>query len=273
MSTQTDIKVVLSDLDGTLLNAQSCLSAKNRHAIEGLSERGIRFGICTGRDVGSILHMVDEWDARDLVHIGVGQNGSEFYDLATGELETNHLVAPDAFAAVIEHFRDLGVNYCIAVDGEYVIPWDADFVHEQAQRGRFRLRLDPDFQEALSQPRAKLHIMCPDGVMPVVRERAASFYDPRVTSVQSSESLYEYMHPDVSKADGVMAAVRHFNLTGPEQIMAFGDAQNDVEMIRDAGVGVAMGNACPEVMRVADYVTVSNTEDGVASFLTEWFNL
>ena len=80
---------------------------------------------------------------------------------------------------------------------------------------------------------------------------------------QSSFDLLEFLHPEVSKVNALKAIAQDLGIT-PAEIVAIGDNHNDIGMIGYAGLGVAMGNAHEEVKAAADYVTLSNTEEGVA---------
>jgi len=83
---------------------------------------------------------------------------------------------------------------------------------------------------------------------------------------QSSFDLVEFLHPEVSKVNALKTIAADLGIA-PEEIVAIGDNHNDIGMIRFAGLGVAMGNAHDEVKASADYVTSSNTEEGVAAVI------
>ena len=83
---------------------------------------------------------------------------------------------------------------------------------------------------------------------------------------QSSFDLVEFLHPEVSKVNALKTIAADLGIA-PEEIVAIGDNHNDIGMIRFAGLGVAMGNAHDEVKAAADYVTSSNTEEGVAAVI------
>jgi len=86
----------------------------------------------------------------------------------------------------------------------------------------------------------------------------------------TNNGLIEVLPLGISKATGVEELARPLGITA-EDIVAFGDMPNDVPMIRWAGLGVAMGNAHPEVLEAADEVTAPNTDDGVARVLERWW--
>ncbi|WP_276326351.1 Cof-type HAD-IIB family hydrolase [Boudabousia liubingyangii] len=268
-----EVKLVLVDLDGTLLDTQSHPTPQNLAALRALSERGITCGIASGRDVYSIEKLVDSWGAHDIIDLVVGQNGSEVHQVSTGELKTGYLVDPEVFRRVIDHFADFDLNFCIAQKGIYQCYRDDRFVVNLEKIGRFEVGVDPEFKQLLQSPQAKLHIMCEPALMPQVIERAASLNEPEVQGVRTGPYLFEFQHPKVSKAVGIELARELLGLPSEAAVMAFGDAENDLEMIAAATVGVAMANACPAVKEVANYQTLDNNQSGVAVFLNQWFGL
>ncbi|AOZ72364.1 hypothetical protein BK816_02820 [Boudabousia tangfeifanii] len=271
--TKPAISLVLCDLDGTLLNGESKLSKRNREALAAVANTGVKVGIASGRDAYSIYEMVKSWEATDFISVIVAQNGAEFFDVETQAIRTSHLVEPDAFRRVMSHFSDLPVNFLIAEKGTYLAPFEDESLKRMAEWGQFKLGVDPNYDRLLTNPQAKLHLMCDPALMPGVIEHARTFSDPRLKGVRTGPQLFEYQDPALSKWNGVELAAEYFGIDPINNVMAFGDAENDLEMIRHVGVGVAMENACEDVKAVAGYHTSSNLDDGVAAFLAKWFEL
>ena len=103
-------------------------------------------------------------------------------------------------------------------------------------------------------------------------ELVAPVVDPDEAHVTYSmdEGLLEFSQPGVNKATGVSVLAAQYGVA-PEEIVAFGDMPNDLEMLAWVGMGVAMANASPVLLDAADHVTVSNDEDGVTAVLEHWF--
>ena len=92
----------------------------------------------------------------------------------------------------------------------------------------------------------------------------------RFTVIRSMDDSIEVLHKDASKGRTLKELAEHLEIP-QERVMAIGDSGNDIDMIAYAGLGVAMGNAVPEVLEVADVVTTSNNENGVANALNRYF--
>ena len=127
-----------------------------------------------------------------------------------------------------------------------------------------------DFAEFLREPQTKVMFTMAPEVMPQVIERASSLADDTVkaAALQTTQRLYEFMDPRVSKTRGLVR-VAELNNMELQDICVFGDADNDTCMVADAGVGVAMANGSDATRAAADFVTASNDKDGIAIFIEE----
>ena len=152
-------------------------------------------------------------------------------------------MAPDLLKQIIAHFKDLPVNFAISENGTFYMPYINDVGQRFSNQDRVPMTI-VDFDLYLNSPKPKLHIVCHEEDMPKVVERSKSFTHPDAFGVKTDSILFEYIDPRVSKAKGVLKIAELNGLT-MEEIMAFGDADNDIAMLREVGVGVAMGNASP----------------------------
>lgn len=266
------ISLVLCDLDGTLLDPESMVSSRTLSAIDALRRRGVHFGTASGRDLRSLEALFDLWGLTGLVDVAVGMNGADVADLRTGRVERDYLVRPEVFRDIMAVYADLPVNFAVVVDGTYVAAHDDGLLDALAESGRVRTAVDPGLVATLDQPRTKLHVMCHAGDMARVERRAQLTDATRATGVRTADTLFEFQYPGINKAVGMRRAAAMLGLEAG-RVMAFGDAENDVEMLHEAAVGVAMGNARPAVRQVADHGTATNADDGVAVFLMDWFGL
>ena len=100
------------------------------------------------------------------------------------------------------------------------------------------------------------------------RRELESIFAGKLYVTQSSFDILEFLHPNVSKGNALSVIAKDLGIA-PEEVVAIGDNHNDIGMMRFAGLGVAMGNAHEEVKEAADYVTLSNAEEGVAAVIEE----
>jgi Cof subfamily protein (haloacid dehalogenase superfamily) len=178
-------------------------------------------------------------------------------------------MAPDLLKQIIVHFKDLPVNFAISENGTFYMPFRNDVGQRFSSQDRVPVEII-DFDLYLDSPKPKLHILCHEEDMPKVVERSKSFNHPDAFGVKTDSILFEYIDPRVSKAKGVFKIAELNGLT-MEEIMAFGDADNDITMLNEVGVGVAMGNASPLAKAAANHITSDHNHNGIAHFIDAYF--
>ncbi len=260
-------RAVATDLDGTLLRSDKTVSERTRGAVLGVEAAGLRVVIATGRPPRWIAPVVEALGERGLV---VCANGAAVYDPATHELVerteleadvagsiTDDLLAayPDAVVGVEQGFR-FAIDESIETSGaELLGSWRLD-----------GLRVGP-IRSFLDQPVLKLIVRLDPSSPPGTADDVQAIVGDRALVTHSmSEWFLELSHPSVHKAATVERLLVEGGV-GPDEVVAFGDMPNDLELIRWAGLGVAVANADPRLIDAADEVTASNDDDGVALVL------
>lgn len=263
-----DIKLIAMDLDGTALQRdRDSFSPRLLRALEEAHRRGVAVAPVTGRQYGLLPGVLKQnhcWD-----DLAVLCNGGQVRKLRTGSLIHSLEISPEAlsellelaekYALPLEFSRDSKL-YLTARSMEKQLEWEDLTFHRNvilAKHGR----IVPSLEPIIGQPVEKVNLLC---IRPEIREAvAADLAQIDVSAVWSSASCMEITHPEATKGNGIRHLCR---LTGipMECVMALGDSGNDESMLRQAGLGIAMGNAPEEVKACADAVTKANTEDGAA---------
>lgn len=262
------IKMVLCDLDGTLLTSKGRVSDATIAKIKEIKTKGVLFGLATGRDVDVCEPLYQTWGIEGLVDIMMGINGAHIVDYVKDEEHFFDYTAGQEFFKVIDHFQDLPVNFAISHEGILKMAYDDDFNEEFEVIEQTPVRV-VDYQELLQIDHPKIHVIFKEEHLELVSRRAEQFTDEKLMAVNTGSIMWEVFSKNISKANGLkhLAATHKIAV---DNIMVFGDGDNDLEMIKEAGVGVAMANGSPRVLAAADFVTKSNDDDGIASFLAEF---
>jgi Cof subfamily protein (haloacid dehalogenase superfamily) len=260
---ESPYRLIVVDLDGTLLNPQSKISPRTRAALERANAEGIAIAVATGRSYPLLRYF-----CGDLPLSGpqITFNGAVVVDPVTGMPTFLQAVPVALVRPVLDFMREEGVFASYYTE-------DAIYVHDHS---RLELALVPaDFPQPIAVPDlyALTHLPCIKLVVVAERERIATLR-PRAEAAfgdllyvtQTSPVLLEFLHPEVSKGAALRKAMEYLGLE-PPQVIAFGDSHNDLELLAAAGTGVAMGNASAEVRAAADLVAPSNVEDGIAVVL------
>ena len=261
------VTMIATDLDGTLLDSHKQVSAETRKVLRELKNRGILFGIASGRPVESGQILVHDWGLENDISFLIGMNGGALYDMRTKAKHKYCPLSGDKILEIMEHFKDMDVIFQCMLGNDR-------FVSKSTEKTRAHAKLfcehehEVDLQEFLpGREIDKLILFLDPELMPAVRQRATTFSDPAYTSMQTADNLYEYMDPRINKGFGIEKACKHYGIT-PDHVVAFGDAENDEAMIETVGLGVAMANASDELKKIADVVLKeTNDQDGLAHFV------
>lgn len=265
------INTIALDLDNTLLNSQKQISPRNTDVLRKLHEKGMHVVLCTGRPINAIWNYIEQLGLTKPDDYTINFNGG----LVINNVSRNTIYhngfkyddLKDVFAFAHEH------NYSLDV-------LDFDRVYEIMDMPRSIYKGTVKHIEFVDKKFADL----PDGdhpyakmVMAIEPERLKKII-PQIPAaikktknvVQSQPHILEYLPLGVDKAVGLKHLLAHFD-SDFSNLMTFGDADNDLGMTKAAADGVVMANGLPEVKAVADHLTASNDDDGVAVYLETVF--
>ncbi len=266
-----DIRLITLDLDDTLLNSDKQISAGNEAALRRAAEAGVEVVPASGRFYDAFPEPVRR---LDFVHYVIAANGAEIRDLRTGETIARAELPLAQALEVMEYLDTLPVIYdCYMGGWGWMTETLQNRAGEFAPNEHYRLMLlekrspVPELKAFLREKgrdvqKIQLFVQPPEKKPALMEELRRRFPALIVTSSISNNIEINAPAADKGTALGTLAA--HLGFTSA-QTMAFGDQLNDLSMITAAGVGVAMGNAVPELKAAADYVTADCNADGVAA--------
>lgn len=264
-----DIKLILADIDGTLLNDSGQVTPLTREAIHKLKDVNIRFGISTGRTPYAVRRLLKDWGLDDATDYIIGFNGGSIYNVHTQEMSSNFMLDGETVFELLDDLKDFQFNACI---------YDKDTLHTlredrlmimTAQMNKLELVVD-DFEGYRQSGVNKVLVTAEKDEMDRIVAYFEEHPEPRnYKPARSADVRLEVIHPELSKSKGIAILLERLGLR-PDQVMTFGDMMNDFDMIRDY-VGVAMGNADERIKNVAKYHTASNNDDGIGIFIEENF--
>ncbi|MFI9103885.1 HAD family hydrolase [Streptomyces fildesensis] len=259
-------RLIATDLDGTLLRSDHTVSERSRTALAAATAAGAAHIVVTGRSVPWARHILDDLGYEGLAVCG---QGAQVYHAGEHRLLTSVTLDRQlAGLALAKIEAEIGPLFLAAsrdgLDGEVLI--GAGYQHNP----ELPVIHMQDDSELWSAPLNKLYLQHPglgdDGLAQVAREVAGDL----VGVTMAGEGIVELLPLGLSKATGLSIAARRLGLTAADTI-AFGDMPNDLPMFAWAAHGVAMANAHDELKAVADEVTASNDEDGIAVVLERLF--
>ena len=270
----SDIRLICLDMDGTLLDDDhATVPPRNVAALRAAAERGAAVTIASGR-AWSLLRAVDA--QIGVTRYAVLSNGAAVLDVATGEWIYRRPMDPAARRTILTLLLDWGLPFEVYCEGENYIQADrTEQVVGSALSPEFAqvLRLVSHFPEDLNaalegKAVEKIHIF---RVPPERRQELLDVVEdcgPLAVTTSFGENM-ELTAPGVNKGSAVQALCEKLGLE-PDQVMAFGDAGNDLELLAWAGWSFAMANASAEARATARYLTGTNREGGVGMAVEQY---
>ncbi len=265
-------KILALDLDGTLTDSSKSILPRTRAAVIEAQRRGVRVLLVSGRPANGIYRLAEELELEKYGGYIMAFNGVQVIECSTGRTVTQSYVEPELFRYICRCAKERGLQICTyRNDLIYTeIPEDKYLIEEKTVN-RMTLHKVDDLVAAVDFPVPKCLVTGDPSVLaPLETEMRAAIGD-RMGVFRSEPYFLEFVPDGLNKAKALEMMLGRLGV-GREELMACGDGFNDIQMIEYAGLGVAMGNACEPVRAVADYVTKSNDEDGVA-FVVEKFLL
>ena len=252
------------DLDGTLTNSRKIIPENTRRALIQLMEEGKKVVLVSGRSTDGVYFLAEDLKMDRYDGYIIGFNGGRLMSCKTREIIEDH-VLPEGVA---EPIYDISLKYpgvCLITyaDGKIIAGMEPNkYVEYESFGSKMQVTVSDHFLADADRPLNKL-VVCGEGS--VVSEILAGLEDRfgDTLNMFTSDPYYgEIMPKGIDKGRTLKKLVNHLGLTR-ENVICCGDSGNDIPMIRYAGLGVAMENALPEVKDAADYITLSNDEEGI----------
>jgi len=262
------IRLVASDLDDTLLNEKWEISPNNIRAIRLAVEQGVRFTLATGR-----MAVSSRKYARQLgldVPI-ITYHGALVEQALSGEVLYRKVIPTDLAAEVVEILLKQGVHTQIYIKDRVFVAKSNAYSQAYGEMAGVEVEEADIFKLLEREPEGLEKILC-IGENTKFKEAADGLrqtYADRLHFTSSKKQFFDMIHPEVNKGTALMALADGWDIERAE-VMAVGDSLNDREMILYAGIGVAVENAHPEIKKIADFITASNSEDGVAKAIEKF---
>lgn len=266
------VKLVFVDMDDTFLSPDKSISAENLRILDVAYERGVQFVPCTGRNVTGVPRALAE---HPCVRYAVCCNGALICDAKTHEVLHECDIDKDVVRSLYDDLRDLPITFDVFADGGVYTAADRWHVMDEtglspaelAQIKSVRTRFEGTVDELIDQ----VGDVCRVNVFYLSEADAAAVHAavdarPELTRTQSLSCNVEITNREATKGFGVRWLCERLDVAR-EDVVAFGDSDNDLTMLEAAGDGVAMANARPECLAVADHVCGSCAESGVARYL------
>ena len=266
-------KILALDLDGTLTNSKKEITPHTLDILIKVQQKGIRLVLASGRPTPGIMPLAEQLHLKEYGGYILAFNGGLIIDCSTGE----HLYQNVLDTSVYKHLYEVGntedfkilsyLDDCIACEDI-----ENKYVRYEARLNKMKLRKLNSFLDEIDFPEPKCLIVGDEEKLAVLEQELVRYYDGKMSIYRSEPFFLEILPLGIDKAKRLEFLLNHLGLKR-EELIACGDGFNDLSMIKYAGLGVAMSNAQEIVKQAADYITLSNEEDGVADAVKKFIRL
>ena len=276
------IKLIVSDMDGTLLNSNHQISKENLEAIRNAEEKGVHFAIATGRAYSDVKPLLDE---NNLKCECILSNGAEYRD-KDGNILEEVAIEKDSARKIINMIQKDGLSVEIYTDdGFYTIDTEEESLRETARRIQ-TFNTGTSFEDALEQAKMHPHFVnlhYIDDVEEFLNSdvkiaKFVAFYEDEETTLKVKSTLediegiaisstftrnIEINNEQAQKGLILSKVIEKLGLK-KEEVIVLGDSYNDISLFTEFPISFAMENAVPEIKQLAKYITDTNDNAGVA---------
>ena len=282
------IRALALDLDGTTLLPDATLGERTRDCLRKLISNGMQVMLATGRAIESSRRYFSAIGAQGPM---VFFNGAEVADIPSGKMLSANLIGVEVAEFGIDMARSMGIHYQIYLPAGIspetgkIDPqrkWEALVVDRQSPESELYYRhtgiaaVAIDLKSIAAMPDLK---GCIKGMFIVdpslhdeIRRRLYERFGDKINVIRSFPTFLEILNNGVSKGAGLKTAMKHRGLK-PQEVIAFGDEENDLSMFEAAGFSAAPANARDKIREAADVIYPSTAEEGLAVYLEEIFGL
>ena len=272
------IKVIIMDVDGTLANSQKVITPKTKEALLKAQESGVKLILASGRPTNGLIKLGKELEMDTHHGLFVSYNGARVVDCETMEILFDQALKIEDAKAVLNHMKKFDRVRPIIDKGEYMyvtnvydnmITWKGkpfDVIQYESRGNKYKLCEVDDLAEFVDYPLNKiLTFSDPEYLQEHYEEMMAPFKD-KLSCMFTGDFYFEFTDQGIDKAKALDTVLKSMGYL-QEEMIAFGDGHNDASIINYAGTGVAMANAVQALKDMADEITCSNDEDGIAESL------
>ena len=262
-------KIIALDIDGTLNSSKHKVLPETKDALIAAQEKGLKLVLASGRPTPGMMDLAKELQLEKFGGFVLSYNGGRITNIKTGEIVHEVFLTPEEAHEIYDFAKENNVNI-MAYDGGDIITEDHDeYIQIESDLNAMPLKKTDNFRKAVVNNTIKT---LTTGAPEIIAEMEAGYiqkFGDRFSICRSMPFFLEVMPQGINKAASLGRLLETLNMT-PADMVACGDGFNDLEMVKYAGLGVAMGNAVAEVKAVADYVTKSNDDNGIVDVIEKF---
>lgn len=259
-----NIKMLALDLDGTLTNSEKKISKRTKQVLKKAMKLGVNVVLASGRPTVGITSLASELNLKELGGYILAYNGGKIIDCKT-ETEVYANVLPmECIPTLCEIVKDYDAAILTYLQNQIITEDDTNpYVIKECMINKTKARKVENLVSAITEPVPKCLIVGEHKELLRLKKQLESLFEGKLNIFFSEPYFLEIMPLGVEKSASLERLLTKLKMDRT-QLMACGDGLNDLTMLEFAGLSVAMENGCQEAKKIADVITASNDDDGVA---------
>ena len=264
-----DLKVIAADIDGTLAKTAVSPSAHTIETITKLREKGILFGLASGRPADDVVNKYKLWNAPSQFDFIIGWNGCELYDFLTGNFYQYNKLKKEWIKEIIEFMAEFDANIHMYLPGRYIASSDTDRAWYSAYKNSRKYEVTDDLSIFYAQDNCGIMFRYDLKDDEAIHEKLKQLNDKPYIGFNTQKDLLEFSHKDSNKGYALKQFCSMHDID-MNDVMAFGDTDNDNKMLQSCH-GVCLKDGNPSTKKLAEFITDKDcNEDGFADFVERY---
>lgn len=261
-------KMIVTDIDDTLLNSQRQLTEKTKQALHEASAKGIKIVLASGRPESGMKKLAQQLNLAENNGYLLAYNGGLVVDCSNNKVIYSQYLSPERLAKLHDIALANGADILSYKDDKIITNRANEYADIESELIDAPVEV-ADFKATMTVPAVKVLMLAEPTKAAILEKELAQQFKQQYTILRSKPFFIEVTDLNITKGQTLATLAQQWGIERHE-IIAFGDGNNDISMIEFAGLGVAMSNATEELKAVSDVVTLSNDEDGLAHALNKF---
>ncbi len=261
-------KMIVLDIDDTLLTPDHTISPKTKEALIEVQKKGVQVVLCSGRPTVGMIPIAKELEVDKYGGYVISYNGANIVEIETNNIIYENSLSVEQIHRLYDLSKSAGIGIHTYSDVHILAEKEYKQTKFESDLVGMPIKIIENFKEVVNKPVVKAIMVDEPSVLKSIEDKV--FPHTKDLSVTYSKPFFlEFMNNAVNKGLSLKYLCEKLGVKQSE-VIAFGDSHNDLAMLEYAGMGVAMGNAVNEVKEMANFVTKTNTEDGIAYTLEKF---
>ncbi|MEH6941016.1 Cof-type HAD-IIB family hydrolase [Bacillus sp. JJ722] len=262
-------KMIVLDLDDTLLCDDQTISIRTKQALMDAQELGIKVVLASGRPTYGMKHIAEELSLSKYGSYILSFNGGKIINCQSSEEIFSSTLAVEDVHSLYEISRREEVFIHTYVEDEIITEDENPYTTIESELTGLPISIVDNFTESVDKPVVKVLMVDDPEKLKMVEKKLQTELSHKFSVMRSKPYFLEFTERGVTKGTSLNQLIQRYGIKR-EEVIAIGDSYNDLAMIEFAGLGVAMGNAPEDIKAIANYVTDTNMNDGVGKVVEKF---